>query len=275
MSVSVTMPRLGESVTEGTVTRWLKHEGDHVEADEPLLEVSTDKVDTEVPSPASGVLTSIKVQEDETGDIGVELAVTGDAAGADSSAPTVEGVPEPEPARRLAPPPPSREPAAPAESDRHRPPKPRAEAAVQRQRRQRSPPTADGDDRTARTSAFARTSRRRSGPTTRASPAARARRRPPKPRRPRRRRAPVGLGRRRRGGRRRGRRHVRHPAVRRLASENGVDLSTVTGTGVGGRIRKSDVIAAAEQAAEATATRRQLNSRAAQAARTAPVDATA
>ena len=86
MSVSVTMPRLGESVTEGTVTRWLKHEGDQVEADEPLLEVSTDKVDTEVPSPASGVLTSIKVQEDETVDIGVELAIIGDSAGADSSA---------------------------------------------------------------------------------------------------------------------------------------------------------------------------------------------
>ena len=61
MSVSVTMPRLGESVSEGTVTRWLKAEGDHVDADEPLLEVSTDKVDTEIPSPASGVLSSIKV----------------------------------------------------------------------------------------------------------------------------------------------------------------------------------------------------------------------
>ena len=61
MSTSVTMPRLGESVTEGTVTRWLKSEGDHVDADEPLLEVSTDKVDTEVPSPASGTLLSIKV----------------------------------------------------------------------------------------------------------------------------------------------------------------------------------------------------------------------
>ena len=59
MSVSVTMPRLGESVTEGTVTRWLKSECDHVDADEPLLEGSTDKVDTEVPSPASRVLTSI------------------------------------------------------------------------------------------------------------------------------------------------------------------------------------------------------------------------
>ena len=79
MPTSVTMPRLGESVTEGTVTRWLKAEGEHVDADEPLLEVSTDKVDTEVPSPASGTLLSIKVQEDETVEIGVELAVIGEA----------------------------------------------------------------------------------------------------------------------------------------------------------------------------------------------------
>jgi 2-oxoglutarate dehydrogenase E2 component (dihydrolipoamide succinyltransferase) len=75
MPVSVTMPRLGESVTEGTVTRWLKHEGDRVEADEPLLEVSTDKVDTEIPSPAAGVLTRIVVGEDETVEVGSELAV--------------------------------------------------------------------------------------------------------------------------------------------------------------------------------------------------------
>ena len=78
MTVSVTMPRLGESVTEGTVSRWLKQEGERVEVDEPLLEVSTDKVDTEVPSPAAGILTSIKVAEDETVDIGVELAVITD-----------------------------------------------------------------------------------------------------------------------------------------------------------------------------------------------------
>src|SRR5215475_2144371 len=83
MPVSVTMPRLGESVSEGTVTRWLKKEGERVEADEPLLEVSTDKVDTEIPAPAAGVLTAIKVGEDETVDVGVELAVideTGAAA---------------------------------------------------------------------------------------------------------------------------------------------------------------------------------------------------
>src|SRR5215207_9926849 len=75
MPVSVTMPRLGESVTEGTVTRWLKQEGDQVEADEPLLEVSTDKVDTEIPSPAAGVLSRIVVREDETVEVGSELAV--------------------------------------------------------------------------------------------------------------------------------------------------------------------------------------------------------
>ena len=85
MSVSVTLPALGESVTEGTVTRWLKKEGERVEADEPLLEVSTDKVDTEIPSPAAGVLVSIKVGEDETVEVGAELARHrrhGEAAGA-------------------------------------------------------------------------------------------------------------------------------------------------------------------------------------------------
>src|SRR6187551_1293982 len=81
MSVSVTMPRLGESVSEGTVTRWLKKEGDQVEADEPLLEVSTDKVDTEIPSPAAGVLKSIKVGEDETVEVGSELAVIDEGGG--------------------------------------------------------------------------------------------------------------------------------------------------------------------------------------------------
>ncbi|WP_329388712.1 2-oxoglutarate dehydrogenase, E2 component, dihydrolipoamide succinyltransferase [Streptomyces sp. NBC_01716] len=81
MAVSVTLPALGESVTEGTVTRWLKAEGERVEADEPLLEVSTDKVDTEIPAPAAGVLASIKVAEDETVEVGAELAVIDDGSG--------------------------------------------------------------------------------------------------------------------------------------------------------------------------------------------------
>ncbi|MFD5429728.1 2-oxoglutarate dehydrogenase, E2 component, dihydrolipoamide succinyltransferase [Streptomyces sp. NPDC127084] len=86
MPVSVTLPALGESVTEGTVTRWLKAEGERVEADEPLLEVSTDKVDTEIPAPASGVLASIKVAEDETVEVGAELAVIDDGSGAAAAA---------------------------------------------------------------------------------------------------------------------------------------------------------------------------------------------
>ena len=79
MATSVQMPALGESVTEGTVTRWLKQEGDTVQLDEPLLEVSTDKVDTEIPSPAAGVLTKIIAQEDDTVEVGGDLAVIGDA----------------------------------------------------------------------------------------------------------------------------------------------------------------------------------------------------
>src|ERR1700750_385592 len=93
MSFSVTMPQLGESVTEGTVTRWLKNEGDRVEADEPLLEVSTDKVDTEIPSPASGVLTAIRVQQDETVEVGVELAVIADGSEAAAPAPAEPAAP--------------------------------------------------------------------------------------------------------------------------------------------------------------------------------------
>ncbi len=104
MSVSVTMPQLGESVTEGTVTRWLKKEGEHVTADEPLLEVSTDKVDTEIPSPATGVLRGIVVDEDETVAVGAELAVIEDAGaeagggGAPAAAPAAEAAPAAAPA---------------------------------------------------------------------------------------------------------------------------------------------------------------------------------
>jgi len=82
MTFSVTMPALGESVSEGTVTRWLKAEGDHVNVDEPLLEVSTDKVDTEIPSPVAGTLQKIVVQVDQTVPVGAELAVIADGAAA-------------------------------------------------------------------------------------------------------------------------------------------------------------------------------------------------
>ncbi|HWU58832.1 MAG TPA: biotin/lipoyl-containing protein, partial [Microbacteriaceae bacterium] len=87
MSESVSLPALGESVTEGTVTRWLKNVGDQVEVDEPLLEVSTDKVDTEIPSPIAGVIEEILVQEDETVEVGTALVTIGDGSGAGQAAP--------------------------------------------------------------------------------------------------------------------------------------------------------------------------------------------
>ncbi len=131
MPVSVTMPRLGESVTEGTVTRWLKQEGDRVEVDEPLLEVSTDKVDTEIPSPAAGILSRIVVGEDETAEVGSELAIIageGESAGTAEPAPAAAAPkPEPEPAPQAqpAPPRPSRHQAQPVGE-----PAPAAPAAV-------------------------------------------------------------------------------------------------------------------------------------------------
>src|SRR6185295_19065590 len=98
------MPQLGETVTEGTITRWLKQIGDRVEADEPLFEVSTDKVDSEVPSPTAGYLAEIRIPEGETVGVGTVLAVVSDDAPAGASpaaaapaAPETEAVPEPEP----------------------------------------------------------------------------------------------------------------------------------------------------------------------------------
>ncbi|MDE3024619.1 MAG: E3 binding domain-containing protein, partial [Acidobacteriota bacterium] len=115
-AVDVVMPQMGVSVSEGTITKWLKREGDQVEADEPLLEISTDKVDTEVPSPASGTLVQILVQEGETVDVGTKIGQIGGSAGA--SAPAAAGeepaAPAPEPEQAPARPPaveaPAREP---------------------------------------------------------------------------------------------------------------------------------------------------------------------
>jgi len=100
MSFSVTMPALGESVTEGTVTRWLKKEGDQIAVDEPLLEVSTDKVDTEIPSPVAGVLQKIIVQVDSTVAVGTQLAViqeSGAVAKAAAPAAAAPATPPPPP----------------------------------------------------------------------------------------------------------------------------------------------------------------------------------
>ncbi|MFA7499049.1 MAG: biotin/lipoyl-containing protein, partial [Leucobacter sp.] len=103
MSESVVLPALGESVTEGTVTRWLKNVGDTVEVDEPLLEVSTDKVDTEIPSPVAGVLEEILVQEDDTAEVGAVLAKIGDGSGQGAAPAAPAPVEEPAPAAAEAP----------------------------------------------------------------------------------------------------------------------------------------------------------------------------
>ena len=125
MSERVTMPALGESVTEGTVTRWLKNVGDSVAVDEPLLEVSTDKVDTEIPSPVAGTLQEILVAEDETVPVGADLAVIGEgaAAPAGSPAPAAEPASGAEPLAAPAPerPEPHRAPARKQRRARHLP----------------------------------------------------------------------------------------------------------------------------------------------------------
>jgi 2-oxoglutarate dehydrogenase E2 component (dihydrolipoamide succinyltransferase) len=111
-AVDIVMPQMGVSVSEGTITRWLKQEGEQIEADEPLLEISTDKVDTEVPSPASGTLTQILVQEGETVDVGTKLGQIGGSAASEAPGPAAE--PEaPAPAAEEAPEPEAPAPAAP------------------------------------------------------------------------------------------------------------------------------------------------------------------
>ncbi len=212
----VTMPALGESVTEGTVTRWLKAVGDEVTADEPLLEVSTDKVDTEIPAPVSGTLLSISVNEDETVEVGAELAVIGSgAAGGGAPAPAA-----PAPAAQDAPTAPDA-PAARQEPPAPAPPGPPPSV----------PAGADYGSGAAETVA-----EQQQSPPTQPSPAPTASAPAPAPAAP----APApadGAG------------TYVTPLVRRLAAEHGVDLASVTGTGVGGRIRKQDVLSAAEQAA--------------------------
>ena len=193
----VAMPALGESVTEGTVTRWLKSVGDTVEVDEPLLEVSTDKVDTEIPSPVAGTLLEIRVQEDEDAEVGSVLAIVGDASAASAPAqdtPAEEKQAAPAPAEEK----PADKPAEPAQDTKPAPApaaeaKPAASAPV--------PKAAD-----------AVSGAQSSGYIT--------------------------------------------PLVRKMAADAGIDLSTVSGTGLGGRIRKQDVqqaIDAAKQSQQAPA----------------------
>ena len=132
--MDVTMPQLGETVTEGTITKWFKQVGEAIKADEPLFEVSTDKVDSEVPAPTSGIVTEILVPEGETVDVGVRLAVIGDSAdGAAPAAPAAEAPAPPAPAPAAeapAPPPPAPPAAPPAPAAPSPPPAPAAPAPV-------------------------------------------------------------------------------------------------------------------------------------------------
>ena len=203
----VTMPQLGESVTEGTVTRWLKQVGDLVTADEPLLEVSTDKVDTELPAPVSGVLLAISVEIDSTVEVGAQLAVIGDAVEqsqfADLVPPTPVAAPDPTALEPVAVEPAAVEPetvVAPVAVA------PIVSAPV-------PAPIATGSPEPAPAVVTAPV----------AAPAATAVAT-----------EPDGA-------------YVT-PLVRRLAADNDLDLAAVVGTGVGGRIRREDVLAAAEEA---------------------------
>ena len=200
----VTLPALGESVTEGTVTRWLKEVGDDVEVDEPLLEVSTDKVDTEIPSPVAGKLQEIRVNEDETAEVGAVLAVIGSGANAPKKVEAASGEP-------LV--------AAPAEE------------------RADSPTEKPGADKEAgRASKTSETDDDASGAP---APQPAAEEKPAAQEKPAvQESAPSDSA----GS---DASYVT-PLVRRLANQNDVDLSTVKGTGVGGRIRKQDVLEAAE-----------------------------
>jgi pyruvate dehydrogenase E2 component (dihydrolipoamide acetyltransferase) len=243
MSVSVSMPQLGESVTEGTVTRWLKREGEHVQADEPLLEVSTDKVDTEIPSPVSGVLRGITVAEDETVAVGAELAVIDEdgaagqpaAAGPAQEAPAEPPAPEPQASQ---PEPDAYAPAEPAAYQQQaepeesqpaapQPPEPLpaapepAQAASYQQAAEPAPQTAQVPAYPAAASyqpADAAGSYQDANGNSDASGASFS---------------DGADG------------PYVTPLVRKLAADNGIDLAGVTGTGVGGRIRKQDILDAA------------------------------
>ncbi|MFP5334314.1 MAG: 2-oxoglutarate dehydrogenase, E2 component, dihydrolipoamide succinyltransferase [Actinomycetes bacterium] len=222
----VTMPALGESVTEGTVTRWLKSEGDTVEVDEPLLEVSTDKVDTEIPSPVAGTVQKILVAEDETVEVGAQLAIVGSGAGGGAASEAQQPAPSEQP---------NEQPSQQQSQDEDRAAgsleaeaEARQEAAQQAEQstqasaapgQQQEQPRAAEPEQTRADDTSAAPQTGGTAPRAAAEP------------------APGGDS-----------SAYVTPLVRKLAAEHGVDLSTVEGTGVGGRIRKQDVLAAAEKA---------------------------
>ena len=212
MSQEVTLPALGESVTEGTVTRWLKNVGDSVAVDEPLVEISTDKVDTEIPSPIAGVIEEILVAEDETVEVGAVLVRIGDGSGAAPApaAPAAEA-PASAPVEPVVAPPAPEPAAAPVEA----------------------PPVAAAPPVTPPVAAPPVVAPPVAAPA--AAPAAPAVAPPAPAASPLPQPIPSGS---------RSMPYVT-PIVRKLANDHGVDVNTVSGSGVGGRIRKEDVLAKA------------------------------
>jgi 2-oxoglutarate dehydrogenase E2 component (dihydrolipoamide succinyltransferase) len=204
MSTNVNLPALGESVTEGTVTRWLKKVGDTVAVDEPIVEVSTDKVDTEIPSPVAGVLEEIFAQEDETVEVGAPLARIGEGSGAAPAAPAAA------PAEPVASVPATPEPVVVPVVEAPVTPPPVVAPPVMSEPVIVSPPVVAAAPVTV-------------APVVQAPPVV-----PPTPRF--------------------GNPYV-SPIVRKLAHDRGVDLAGIVGTGIGGRIRKEDVLAAESRAA--------------------------
>jgi 2-oxoglutarate dehydrogenase E2 component (dihydrolipoamide succinyltransferase) len=266
MSVSVSMPQLGESVTEGTVTRWLKKEGERVEADEPLLEVSTDKVDTEIPSPVSGVLRGITVAEDETVAVGAELAVIDETA-ADAAVPAppqdadrpdvagpAPGVAEERFAAEEEYPAQGISPAGPPADLGGPPPVPQPQAQPEPPVQPAAAPAAQAEPAPASSSWQAWTPPPRPAPVPAAQPAppmqpppAPVPQTPAQPATEQPAPAPAGNGPAQLGppGLTGADGPYVTPLVRKLAAEHGVNLAAIAGTGVGGRIRKQDVLDAA------------------------------
>ena len=217
----ITMPALGESVTEGTVTRWLKEVGEEIEVDEPLLEVSTDKVDTEVPSPVAGIVQAHLAEEDETVDVGAPLARVG--SGAPDSSDSADSADDSDADESAEEPAPVEEEESEAKAEEEKP-----EAKPEPTQTKPEPAEAAPEQKTA-APAPSKPAESKSESKSESSASAPA--------------AAETVG-----------ENVAYvtPLVRRLARDQGVDLASVTGTGVGGRIRKQDVMAAAANRSSAS-----------------------
>ena len=230
---SVTLPALGESVTEGTVTRWLKQVGDEVAVDEPLLEVSTDKGDTEIPSPVAGTLLEIKAEEDETVEVGAELAIIGSGDDAPAQAEPEAQPKDEEQAEKKA-----EQEEQVAEETGELPPGDETPESEKKQEPQQAEPQQQAEPEAKGEAPYA--------------PAPEGEPEPQRPDQAQAESAAAPSSTEQSGGGRDQTAYVT-PLVRKMADQHGVDLGSVQGTGVGGRIRKQDVLDAAAAAKEAAA----------------------